>query len=458
MLPWVSAPLPLWLHTSDHSGKTPVRLFPGTFSASRGIPCLFRVPKNTIFFLTGDPNLAILDLWIIPAVQMVHPGDASLNIDQQSDLPKHSQLKRILREFAKSPDSGMERKLPSERELVEQFKVSRGTVRKAISDLVSEGLLYREKGKGTFVADPQRASSQASRDYPKSLALVLPHTAQQDYLSSHVLRGAEEAARLNGFYLIFAATNDSFDRERETIEDLRKANVKGLVILVADPDYEVGYEHIADLHRQNYPFILIDRFFRGLETDYVVTDNEAGAYKAVSHLIESGHTRIGHITWSTSRATSVEDRLSGYRRALSEHGIPFGEELVERSGEEDDRLRSFIRRLELPTAIFCLNDELALRAMKIIAEEGLRVPQDIAVVGYDDVENRHPRMNTGLTTVRQPFLEIGRVAVTRLLRRVGGEVKPDDPQQVVLTSTLIVRQSSGRIVPPVSGMAAPQVQ
>lgn len=373
-----------------------------------------------------------------------------MHIHHQDGLPKYHQLKQILRELAKGPDSGMERKLPSERALVERFDVSRATVRKAISDLVAEGLLYCQKGKGTFVAAPQDGFAPPPREHPKSLGLVLSYTAHQDNLSSQVLRGAEQAARLNGYYLIVAVTDGSFDREREIVQELSQAGAKGLIILPADADYELGHEHIAALHRRGYPFILVDRYFRDLEADYVATDNEAGAHKVVAHLLDLGHTRIGHITSGPPMCTTAEDRLSGYKTALSARGLPFREELVERLGEDPDRIRAFIRRLRPPAAVFCLNDGFALRTMRIIREDGLRVPEDVAVVGYDDVENSSPDISLGLATVRQPFAEVGRVAVTRLLRRVSGEAPPDEPQQVVLTSTLVVRQSSGGAIAPTS--------
>ena len=364
-------------------------------------------------------------------------------IDGGSPIPRYHQMKEIIRGMVASPNLSVGGGIPSERDLAKKYEISRGTVRRAISDLVAEGVLFPQRGKGTFIGEAQGLGSKNLSGLSKIIALVIPYIPRRQSMCSQILIGAEEAARLNGYYLIVSISNDDFNREKEIVRDLLETGVSGLIIYPAHPDFETDKQHIVELVEKEFPFILIDRFFRDLTTDYVVTDNEAGAYRAVTHLIELGHQRIGHITAPEVKVTSVEDRLVGYKKALIDHGLPFEQSLIGKTeGHQEGELRAFIREIQLPAAFFCLHDFLAIQTMKIIKEEGMKIPDDIAIVGYDDMEAFLPH-DTGLTTVRQPFYEVGKTAVAKLLKKVRKEIKPETVQRVVLTSKLVIRESCG---------------
>ena len=214
-------------------------------------------------------------------------------------------------------------------------------------------------------------------------------------------------------------------------------------------------EQIFELKRRRFPFVMVNRYFRDIQTHSVVADNCSGARDAVEHLIGLGHRRIGCIGWV--ECTAVEDRLNGYREALGRHGIPYEAELVRGILDEDrekyagvepvsggyQEMKALLRLERRPTAVFAVTDRLAVGAMRAIAEEGLRIPDDIALVGFDDVRYA---ADLDLTTVSQPAFEAGLTAGKILIRQIeavaAGEAEPKI-EQIVLPTKLVVRGSCG---------------
>jgi len=179
--------------------------------------------------------------------------------------------------------------------------------------------------------------------------------------------------------------------------------------------------------------------------DHINWDETNGVIAAVEHLIGLGHTRIAHLRGPEARR-SGENRLAGYRAALERHGLPFRSEYV-RSGDytasPDLWRRSTLELLDLsprPTAIVASDDIVAIVAMKTVQQAGLRVPQDVAVVGFDD-QHFCEYTNPALTTVRSPVLEAGRRAVEMLLQRIAG--KDAEAEHLLLPCRLVVRESCG---------------
>ena len=360
-----------------------------------------------------------------------------MNIDKNSPLPRYYQMQEIIRKIIVDNNMHPGDKLPSESEFTKKYGTSRLTLRRAISELVSEGIIRTERGKGTFVAGP--VDLRKTNNYPQASMIGLI-TPSDDWFSNRILRGVEQIIQANAYQLLVAVSRKNIDKEKEAIRSQRRSGAKGLIIFPSDNDYRGNDTHIAELQNHAFPFVLIDRYLRNLNTDYVVTDNEVGAYKIVTHLIEQGHRRIGFLTESFLCNTASDDRLEGYRRALLDHGLTFEKKLVGRTGETEGGIRSFLRTAK-PSGVFCIHDIVAIRTMRIIREEGLRIPDDIAVVGYDDIDVSD-HLEVRLTTMRQPLLEIGRTAAAMLFRKINGEVGMEEVQQEVLTSELVVRESS----------------
>ena len=193
--------------------------------------------------------------------------------------------------------------------------------------------------------------------------------------------------------------------------------------------------------------MLIDRFYPNLATDYVVPDSERGSYRAAEHLLILGHTRIAFAYSSAAdmRTTSVRERFAGYRQALSDYGVAFDEQLVwcRPLSRENDPHVWYGERLVAearPSALMTVNDHEALYVLGAARRCGVRIPEELALVGFDDLPHM-AHLHPALTTVAQPREDIGLRAGTLLIDRIEGHDGP--PRQLRLPTSLVVRESCG---------------
>lgn len=378
-------------------------------------------------------------------------------IDKENPLPLYIQVREDVRAQIESGALPPGHRLLFEPDLASQYGVSNITVKHALRDLAEEGLIVRIKRKGTFVA-PRGMDSQApvSRPAAKTLALVVPDI--EDLFVSEIYRGIADYVREAGHKVTILSSDRQVANEAEAIRGLGEWGEAGAVIF---PNWgRANAEQIFELKRRKFPFVLVNRYFRDIETDYVVADNRAGAYAAVEHLILLGHRRIGCIGWV--ECTAVEDRLAGYRQALGRYGIAYDESLVRSIFDEGrskyvgiepgtggyNEMKALLRLGQPPTAVFAVSDRLALGAMRSIREAGLSIPEDVALVGFDDVRYA---ADVDLTTVAQPAFETGRTAAEILIAQLENKDKSlhdarRECRQVVLPTKLIVRGSSGEHV------------
>jgi LacI family transcriptional regulator len=239
--------------------------------------------------------------------------------------------------------------------------------------------------------------------------------------------------------LIVAAADAS--RPDPCVSLVREGHVDGLIVTGA----RASDTEIRVLHADGTPIVLWGRL-SGSELPFVDIDNVAAARSAVEHLLDLGHTRIGCITNApTLTDTAAAGRLDGYRSALESRGVRFDEGLV-RNGNFDERsgleaMRSLLDRKERPTAVFVASDEVALGALKAAKIAGVTVPDDLAIVGFDDLPIA-PFVEPALTTVRVPAREIGAVAARTL---VDALAHPNGRRSTpaVLATELVIRDSSG---------------
>ncbi|MBZ0293239.1 MAG: GntR family transcriptional regulator [Anaerolineae bacterium] len=335
-------------------------------------------------------------------------------------------------------------RLPTELELAEKYSISRGTVRQAMTALVSEGLLDRVQGRGTFVRPISERANHSKEKLPESkrIGLLLSYAGSE--LDLDILRGVEYAAKSRGYQVSFAYTEESAEQQTHDINHLLADGVAGLIIYpLSDITYD---EAIWGLKAKGIPFVLIDRYFPDLDSDYVVSDNFGGAYRSTEHLIILGHSRIGFCYWhlGTFATTSVRDRLNGYRRALEEYGLPFDETLLckrtKSSNGESDAYIDFLSQPNRPDAIVASHDNEALQILKAAQQLDLDIPEDLALVGFDNLRltaHTHPL----LTTVSQSCRDIGLRAVEIIIQRIeghGGNVR-----HVEVPTNLVVRESCG---------------
>jgi GntR family transcriptional regulator of arabinose operon len=335
-------------------------------------------------------------------------------------------------------------RLPTELDLAEEHQISRGTVRQAMSALVNEGLLERVRGRGTFVRPLPPVATQSPRVAERRIGLVLAHSSGSQ-LDLDILIGVEHAAKSRGYQVSFAYAEGNLEELDRDIARLRADLVAGLIIFpVSDATFD---ESIWRLSADKIPFVLVDRYFPDLDSDYVVADNASGGYRATEHLLILGHTRVGFVYSAKGSllTTSVRDRWQGYRRALHEYGQLYDETLVFKwpEGSESDPPGSsdqLLLREGRPSAIFAVNDAVALELLRTAQRVGLRVPEDLALIGFDDL-NFAVHLSPPLTTVAQPRMDVGLRAGHLLINRIEGHGGP--PRHIELPTSLIVRESCG---------------
>jgi LacI family transcriptional regulator len=256
-----------------------------------------------------------------------------------------------------------------------------------------------------------------------------------------VVRGIEDVAHAHGYRLVLCNSDEDLAKEAGYIDIAIRERMSGVVIAVAS----TNGSHLARLVREGIPVVAIDRRFDDGGLDAVVVDNVRGGREATAHLVASGYRRVGCVL-GPSRLSTSNERLEGYRAALKDAGIPFDRALVKRADFREPggykATRALLDGVNPPDALFVANNLMTLGALHAIQDLGLRVPDDVGVVGFDDTPTAD-LMRPRLTVVAQPTYDIGRVAGELLLTSSGR----DEPVDTVLAPTLIVRDSSVRPTP-----------
>jgi LacI family transcriptional regulator len=271
------------------------------------------------------------------------------------------------------------------------------------------------------------------------IALVIPSI--HNLMFPALTRGVEDTARKNGYMVILCNTDENADVEKAYIRKLRNSWVDGMIFSTMLPTS--GY--IRDLRNSGFPVVLTARAYDA-SIDAVVIDNVTAAYNATNYLLEKGYRRIAFAMGPDFQLYT--DRFIGYRKALESHGIPFDENLVM---HEEDGVESFtfltkrlIEEQGKPDAVFASTDTRAIIIMRALYDLGYRIPEDVAVMGFDNV-NFSSLVEPPLSTVAQPLYEIGAEATKRLIQQIRNIRKNgnlDAPVVKRLETHLLIRKST----------------
>lgn len=331
------------------------------------------------------------------------------------------------------------------KDIARAAQVSHSTVSRALSDspLVSAETkariqrLAREMG---YSPDAQARSLVMGRT--QTIGVVV--TTITDPFIAEVVQSIETTAHEHDYSVILASSNAEPEREIAAVEMLHSKRVDCVVVTSS----RVGALYQAHLDRLRVPVVLLNSHSQesGSYTFSINVDNGHGGYLATDHLIQLGHRRIAYVAGLTNHSDDL-DRLAGYRQALAAAGIPFDAALVltgtGRVGGGERALPQLLGLAEPPTAVFCYNDMTAIGLLCAARKQGVRIPEELAVVGFDDIPFAS-YVQPPLTTVAQPKPELGRRAVEMALALLaadgdGGRSVSD----VLLQGELIVRASSG---------------
>lgn len=271
----------------------------------------------------------------------------------------------------------------------------------------------------------------------RMLALMLPDISNPFFPA--LARGVEDRATSRGYSVMLCNTDGDPEIEARYVRLLREKWIDGMVFTSASG----SGSQVKQFMENRIPVVVIDRAVKGAEVDSVTLDNIAGARLAVDHLAKVGHRAIGLI--AGPKVSTSLDRTEGYRRALVAMGLPVCPEWMAsgdfrfESGYE--AMKRLLQARERLTAVFAVNDLMAIGAIRAAEEAGLRVPEDLAVVGFDDIMLA-TLVRPALSTIRQPTYEMGASAVDLLLDRITGQ-RERGPRTVAFEPELIVRQSCG---------------
>jgi LacI family transcriptional regulator len=288
---------------------------------------------------------------------------------------------------------------------------------------------------------PSRLARGLSRQRTGTLAVIVPDVANPFF--TQVVRAAEEVARRGGYGVILCDTRADLSVERDVVEELIAHRVEGIVIA---PVSDRSTAHLRRLDEFQVPCVLVDRTLPGVERDAVVGDSFAGAQRLVEHLIALGHRRIGLIV-EANQVSTARDRRRGYEAALAAADVALDPSLVVETAVDPvggaEGMRRLLELEQPPTAVFTVNNLVALGAIEAVRGAGLEVPDDVALVCFDDIEYAS-RLYPFLTVLEQPAETFGTVATQLLLERIRGR-GPARRHVVVLPGEFVVRKSCGAV-------------
>jgi len=272
-----------------------------------------------------------------------------------------------------------------------------------------------------------------------TLALVLTDITNPFWTT--VARGVEDVAQANGYSTILCNTDESEAKQEQYLQMLLRRRIDGILLVPACSDAKP----VHLIQKQGIPVVLLDREVSGVEVDIVRGDSENGAYQLTQHLLSLGHQQIALLTGPQTVSTAV-DRANGYRQALADTSLPDNAARVYWGGFTQDSgyqtANQALSAATQPTALLAANNFIAIGALQALKEQGLHVPDDIALVTVDDMPSAFP-IDPFLTAVTQPAREIGRQGAQLLLDRLNGTIDAKY-RHITLPIKMNIRTSSGQ--------------
>lgn len=290
---------------------------------------------------------------------------------------------------------------------------------------------------------PNSSARSLKTQQTKNIGFVIEerYFSQSEPFYNQVFRGAEKEMRNDGYHVLLSMVTKEENEKVVLPHFLVEQKVDGLIVVGKIKD-----DFVLALRKNNSPLVLIDYFLRRDKIPSVVMDNIGGAYEGVTYLIEAGYRKIGFLGGLVDHP-SIQDRFKGYKLSLEEAGLKYNEDLVQRDELEVSvecgcsAMNKLLNRI-IPEAIFCANDAMAIGAMRAIKEKGLKIPEDMGVIGFDDVEWTE-YSDPPLTTVRVFKEQMGQIAVKKLIDIINGK---DNALKSIVGTELVIRESCRKAV------------
>ena len=347
-------------------------------------------------------------------------------------------------------------KVPSEKELVEQFNVSRITAKKALNKLANEGYITRRRGRGSFVAkdfiiDEKFVKNKANVLNVGAPVIGLVITDFSESYGIGLVLGIEDKISELGGYLVLRRSFGEKEKEEEAIQSLLKMGVNGIILLAVQGEHYSN--EILRLVLNGFPLVLVDRRLPGIDAAVVCSDNVAAAKKATDYLLDLGHTSIAFLSPPPIDTSTIEDRIDGFIKSHANHGVIVDRALwcidltstlpghFKSPNIKQDKMKiiSMLKSNLHITAIFAVEYNIALIAKEAIQEIGKKIPDDISIICFDG-----PRYKVGdsfFTHIRQNEEQMGCIAVEILYDQISGK---ENKSKKLLDVKLVIRASTSK--------------
>lgn len=328
-------------------------------------------------------------------------------------------------------------------DIAKKLGISASTVSRALSDhpdIKDETKKKVQQLADEFYYKPNSIAQSLKNNRTTIIGVIVPEI-KHDFFSS-AISGIEEVAYHAGYTIIVCQSNENFEREVVNTNSLINQRVAGIAASISQNT--INGDHFKSVVARGIPLVFFDRACNDVAVSKVIIDDEKSAFNAVSHLIAKGYKRIAHFTGPRDLEI-CKLRLKGYSNALAESNISLQDALICYSGlHEIDGYNSMDRLIKennLPDAIFAVNDPVAIGAFQRIKEAGLRIPEDIGIVGFSN-NKITALVDPPLTTVNQPSFEMGKKSAELLIEMIESGKQLASPKTIILETELVIRSST----------------
>ncbi|MCC5908843.1 MAG: LacI family DNA-binding transcriptional regulator [Clostridiaceae bacterium] len=329
------------------------------------------------------------------------------------------------------------------REVAKQAGVSVATVSRVLNHPESVSATTMELVLATMEKmqyTPNGFARSLALNRSSTIALLIPNILNPLY--PQIAKGVEDVAHQKGYNILLCNTEENKEKERDYLDMLIEKRVGGFILTSS----QLENKDLQKIKNQNVPFVMVGRNIEDIDANMVFTDYYMGAYQITQHLIEVGYSKIAHITGSLNQIENLEKRR-GYEKALEEAGISLQSQYIVEGNNEIEGgylgAKKLLKSKEKPQAIFAANDLMAIGAIDAIKSSGLHIPEDVAIVGFDDI-TMAALIEPKLTTISQPVYKMGLIAARLLFESIeNGQQEDGFQQKIFLQPKLKVRKSCG---------------
>lgn len=329
------------------------------------------------------------------------------------------------------------------KQLAKELNLSVSTVSRALRDswqisTPTKQRVFDLAKKMNFQPNPYASSLRKHRS--RTIAVVIPEVANNFFALA--IKGIETIAREKGYHVLIYLTNEDLNEELSVTANLQSGRVDGVIFSLSGQTKDTS--HLEELQQRNIPLVFFDRVCDSIEAPRVVTNDYESGFVATEHLVKAGCRRIAHLAISMELSISRK-RMKGYMDALLRYDLPFDEEMIVHcesdEGSNYNNIRDLLASPQRPDGIFASVEKLAVQVYHVCRELGLRIPEDVKVLGFSNLVTAS-LLSPALTTIAQPANEMGKEAATILFRKLEKKHILVQEDRVILPARLEVREST----------------